>query len=75
MSLLTGDGAARMKRILFVDDDATFLERLRDALRPWRQEWRATFARDGVAALEALAVASFDVVVCDMRRPAGRRAC
>lgn len=58
-----------MKQILFVDDDASILESLRDALRPWRREWRSTFACGGEAALELLAGASFDVVVSDMRMP------
>jgi HD-like signal output (HDOD) protein/ActR/RegA family two-component response regulator len=58
-----------MKRILFVDDDAHVLESLRDALRPWRREWRPTFAAGGEAALEELASARFDVVVSDMRMP------
>jgi HD-like signal output (HDOD) protein len=58
-----------MKRILFVDDDPSILESLRDALRPWRREWQATFACGGDAALERLADDTFDVVVSDMRMP------
>jgi HD-like signal output (HDOD) protein/CheY-like chemotaxis protein len=58
-----------MKRILFVDDDAHVLESLRDALRPWRREWRPTFAAGGDAALAELAIERYDVVVCDMRMP------
>jgi hypothetical protein len=59
---LTSDGAARLKRILFVDDDANILESLRDPLRPWRSDWRATFARGAEAPLEELSRESFDVV-------------
>ncbi len=54
---------------MFVDDDAHVLESLRDALRPWRSEWRPAFAASGHSALELLAEESFDVVVTDMRMP------
>jgi DNA-binding NtrC family response regulator len=62
---LTGDGAARLKRIL-PDDDANILECLREALRRWRSDWRAAFARGGEA-LEEFSRERFDVVVSDMR--------
>ena len=58
-----------MKQVLFVDDDPSVLESLRDALRPWRGEWRATYACGGEAALGALGNTAFDVVVSDMRMP------
>jgi HD-like signal output (HDOD) protein/CheY-like chemotaxis protein len=58
-----------MKQVLFVDDDPSVLESLRDALRPWRREWRATFACGGDAALSELSAREFDVVVSDMRMP------
>jgi HD-like signal output (HDOD) protein len=58
-----------MKQVLFVDDDPSVLESLRDALRPWRGDWRATYACGGEAALGALGSTAFDVVVSDMRMP------
>jgi HD-like signal output (HDOD) protein len=58
-----------MKQVLFVDDDPSVLESLRDALRPWRREWRATFACGGDAAIDELSGEEFDVVVSDMRMP------
>jgi HD-like signal output (HDOD) protein len=58
-----------MKRVLFVDDDTSIIESLRDALRPWRREWHSTFACGGDAALERLREERFDVVVSDMRMP------
>jgi HD-like signal output (HDOD) protein/ActR/RegA family two-component response regulator len=60
---------AGVRRILFVDDEPSILESLRDALRPWRREWQATFACGGEAALEHLSADTFDVVVSDMRMP------
>jgi HD-like signal output (HDOD) protein len=62
------DGAG-LKRILFVDDDASVLAGLRNALRKRRHEWEMVFALGPEAALEKLAVSSFDVVVSDMRMP------
>ncbi|MDA0161347.1 ATP-binding protein [Solirubrobacter ginsenosidimutans] len=41
-----------MKQALFVDDDPSVLESLRDALRPWRRGWRATFACGGDTAVD-----------------------
>jgi HD-like signal output (HDOD) protein len=58
-----------MKQVLFVDDDLSVLEGLRDALRPWRREWRATFACGGDAAIDQLHATAFDVVISDMRMP------
>lgn len=58
-----------MKSVLFVDDEQQVLEGLRDALRPWRREWRMRFADGGGQALAELAEHEFDVVVCDMRMP------
>ena len=63
-----------MKRILFVDDDASVLDALRNLLRKRRHEWDMRFAVGGQAALAeldqaALEQAAFDVVVTDMRMP------
>jgi HD-like signal output (HDOD) protein/ActR/RegA family two-component response regulator len=57
------------RRVLFVDDEASILESLRDALRPWRREWKASFCCGGEEALERLRRETFDVVVSDMRMP------
>lgn len=58
-----------MKRILFVDDDASVLAGLRRMLRGMRHEWETVFANSGAEALTLLANSSFDVVVTDMRMP------
>lgn len=63
-----------MKRILFVDDDASVLDALRNLLRKRRSEWDMVFAVGGHAALAELDKAAaeraaFDVVVTDMRMP------
>lgn len=56
-------------RILFVDDDESLLEGLRDALYPYRHRWAMSFATDGEQALAALSTAPCDVIVCDLRMP------
>jgi HD-like signal output (HDOD) protein len=58
-----------MKRILFVDDDLSVLDALRNILRKRRNEWDMVFATGAKAALSELAKAPFDVVVTDMRMP------
>jgi HD-like signal output (HDOD) protein len=63
-----------VKRILFVDDDASVLDALRNLLRKRRNEWDMVFAVGGQAALlelgkAAAGGAAFDVVVTDMRMP------
>ena len=63
-----------MKRILFVDDDESVLDALRNLLRKRRHEWDMVFAVGGQEALAeldkaAVARAAFDVVVTDMRMP------
>jgi HD-like signal output (HDOD) protein len=58
-----------MKRILFVDDEPSLLDGLRNLLRGMRREWDMSFACGGELGLEALAKAQFDVVVSDMRMP------
>ncbi|MGD0835128.1 MAG: response regulator [Polyangia bacterium] len=60
---------ADLKRILFVDDDPSILDGLRNALRPQRREWDMTFALGPEEALAKIAAQSFDVVVSDMRMP------
>ncbi len=58
-----------MKRVLFVDDDASILDALRNLLRKQRNEWDMVFALGGSEALAELSKAPFDVVVTDMRMP------
>jgi HD-like signal output (HDOD) protein/CheY-like chemotaxis protein len=59
-----------VKRVLFVDDDATVLSGLQRMLRPMRAEWEEmAFAGGGEEALRLLAERPFDVVVSDMRMP------
>ncbi len=58
-----------MKRILFVDDEASLLEGLRRLLRPQRARWETMFAAGGEEALRMLDHCPCDVVVTDMRMP------
>jgi HD-like signal output (HDOD) protein len=58
-----------MKRILFVDDDASVLAALENMLRKRRGEWDMVFVVGGNAALAELEKGPFDVVVTDMRMP------
>ncbi|MBL8785928.1 MAG: HDOD domain-containing protein [Deltaproteobacteria bacterium] len=58
-----------MKRILFVDDEPSILDALQNLLRRERKRWDMVFALGGDKALEAMAVAPFDVVMSDMRMP------
>ena len=58
-----------MKRILFVDDDASILDALKNLLRRQRHEWDMVFTLGGALALTELEKATFDVVVTDMRMP------
>ncbi len=63
------EAAKRLKRILFVDDDANVLLGLRNVLRTKRREWEMVFAIGAEEALVKLADGPFDVVVSDMRMP------
>ena len=62
------DGVA-VKRILFVDDEAKVLDRLRRMLYCKRKHWDMHFALGADAALKACEATSFNVVVSDMRMP------
>ena len=57
MRLLSG-----RKRILFVDDDPTFLRGLEAVFRNYRERWEMVFV-GGVSGLVALRESTFDVVV------------
>lgn len=67
-SLVAGD-VAEIKRILFVDDEQSLLDGLRDALRPYRRRWTMTFVTSGTEALAAIEAAPPDVVISDLRMP------
>jgi HD-like signal output (HDOD) protein len=58
-----------MMRILFVDDDASILDALRNLLRKQRNEWDMVFVLGGEAALSELEKEPFDVIVSDMSMP------
>ncbi len=58
-----------MKRVLFVDDDASVLDAFKNILRKRRNEWDMVFVVGGIAALAELEKGPFDVVVTDMRMP------
>lgn len=58
-----------LTRVLFVDDEPSVLDGLRDLLRKQRKQWDMVFALGGAAALEECAKAPFDVAVSDMRMP------
>jgi DNA-binding NtrC family response regulator len=56
-------------RILLVDDEQHVLDSMREALRPYRPAYTASFAASGREALALLATERFDVVVSDLRMP------
>jgi HD-like signal output (HDOD) protein len=62
-------GEVSVKRILFVDDDPSVLDALRNILRKQRNEWEMVFSIGAEAALEEMRDKSFDVIVSDMRMP------
>jgi CheY-like chemotaxis protein len=57
------------RRVLFVDDDACILAGVSELLRRAPAAWEIRFALGGEAALELIATARFDVVVCDLSMP------
>lgn len=59
----------RRPRLLFVDDDSSLLDGLRRVFRAERGRWETAYASSGDEALSLLQIASFDVVVSDMRMP------
>jgi HD-like signal output (HDOD) protein len=56
-------------RILFVDDEPSVLDGLRDLLRKDRGRWDMVFAASGEAGLAELLKEPFHIVVSDMRMP------
>ena len=57
------------QRILFVDDDPSAIDGLRDFFRKDQHRWELVFAASGESALAEFAAGPFDVIVCDMRIP------
>jgi HD-like signal output (HDOD) protein len=57
------------KRILFVDDESSWLNQLRDAFRGQESEWEMSFVDGGTAALAAMEQRSYDVIITDMQMP------
>jgi HD-like signal output (HDOD) protein len=62
-------GTEPAKRILFVDDDRSLLDGLRDALRSHRRDWSMSFVASAQDALGALQACAHDVVISDLRMP------
>ncbi len=58
-----------MNRILFVDDDATQLETLKELLPPLCPDWQMIFVKSGAQALSQLQGEPFDAIVSDMVMP------
>jgi HD-like signal output (HDOD) protein len=58
-----------LKRILFVDDEQSLLDGLRDALWPYRHHWAMSFVTSGQEALATLEAVPHDVVISDLRMP------
>lgn len=58
-----------MKNILFVDDEQSVLDGLRNIMRKQRGEWQMKFICGGETALGEIAQNSYDVVITDMRMP------
>jgi len=61
------DSEARGPRVLVVDDDQALLRMIRLSLAS--EGLHVSTAQDGVAALEALDAAEFDVIVLDLQMP------
>ena len=59
----------KMKRLLFVDDEADILRGLKRMLRPYKDEWDVVVANSGDEALQLLDEKEFDCIVSDMRMP------
>jgi putative nucleotidyltransferase with HDIG domain len=67
-SAADGD-VVEIKRILFVDDEQSLLDGLRDALRPYRRRWTMSFVTSGTEALATIEAEAPDVVISDLRMP------
>ena len=56
-------------RVLFVDDEASFLDGLRRMLHPYDGEWTMTFVTSVDEALQQLDASNIDTVVSDLQMP------
>jgi HD-like signal output (HDOD) protein len=68
-SRVADGGVVEIKRILFVDDEQSLLDGLRDALRPYRRRWTMSFVISGKEALATIEAVPPDVVISDLRMP------
>ena len=66
---MNAQGTLEKRRILFVDDEQSILDGLRNRLRKKRDQWDMRFALGGKDALAQLATERFDIIVTDMRMP------
>lgn len=58
-----------MKKVLIVDDEASFLLSLKDVLKVHRDKFEILTAENGSVAVELLRETSFDLLVTDLRMP------
>ncbi len=56
-------------RVLFVDDNQSWLNALRRSLRRTCPDWNVSFAVDGFTALKLFETEAFDVIVSDLSMP------
>ncbi len=68
-SLQESDVSNDKKRILFVDDEASFLNGLRRVLHKQQAVWDMNFVGSADAAIEELHKQSYDAVISDIRMP------
>jgi putative nucleotidyltransferase with HDIG domain len=66
---MTDQASPLKRRILFVDDEQSVLDGLRNRLRRKRDQWEMHFSLGGKEALVQLAALPFDIIVTDMRMP------
>lgn len=58
-----------MKKVLIVDDEASFLLSLKDVLKVHRDKFEILTAENGSVAVDLLREANFDLLVTDLRMP------
>ncbi|HMB16508.1 MAG TPA: response regulator [Pelovirga sp.] len=58
-----------MKKVLIVDDEASFLLSLKDVLKAHRDKFEILTAENGSVAVDLLRETSFDLLVTDLRMP------